>query len=177
MVVLPAEPLCSAEAVSPVKGPPVLASLVSFALILFPLPAELTTHNSQPAQSPGSTLEGLNAAIAQRDAALHGLAMLAEAQRQRSAAQARPRPSAPRTTATPAVTGSCAAMKPAGFPDYIIQRESGGNPNAVNRSSGAQGCAQIMPAHFRSGGGCAGMSYAACWNHLWAGGAGASNWR
>jgi Transglycosylase-like domain len=31
------------------------------------------------------------------------------------------------------------------IPAYIVNRESGGNPNAVNASSGAYGCFQIMP--------------------------------
>lgn len=75
-----------------------------------------------------------------------------------------------------AVSGSCAAMKPAGFPDYIIQRESGGDPNATNPNGGAYGCAQIMPFHFRPGGSCYGLDYASCWAKLWAGGAGASHW-
>lgn len=78
-------------------------------------------------------------------------------------------------SSTPAASGSCAAMKPAGFPDSIIQRESGGNPGAVNPSSGAAGCAQIMPFHF-SRGQCVGLSYQDCWARLWAGGAGASHW-
>ena len=80
------------------------------------------------------------------------------------------------TNQAPAMSGSCAAMAPEGFPDYIVQRESRGDPNAYNSSSGARGCAQILDSHFRSGGSCAGMSYADCWRKLWAGGAGASNW-
>lgn len=75
-----------------------------------------------------------------------------------------------------AISGDCAAMAPPGFPASIVQRESGGNPNAVNSSSGAAGCAQILPSHFSSGGACAGMSYQACWARLWNGGAGGSNW-
>lgn len=43
------------------------------------------------------------------------------------------------------------------IPDYIIQRESGGNPYAVNSSSGAFGCAQVMPFHWSPGGACAGL--------------------
>lgn len=43
------------------------------------------------------------------------------------------------------------------IPDYIIQRESGGNPWAVNPSSGAFGCAQVMPFHWAPGGACAGL--------------------
>lgn len=34
-----------------------------------------------------------------------------------------------------------------GYVDYIVQRESGWNPNAVNPSSGACGLVQIMPLH------------------------------
>lgn len=74
------------------------------------------------------------------------------------------------------VSGACAASAPAGFPSSIIARESGGDPNARNGSSGAFGCAQILPSHFSAGGGCAGQSYAQCWATLWAGGAGSSNW-
>lgn len=47
--------------------------------------------------------------------------------------------------------GSC----PAVIPQYIIQKESGGNPNAVNSSSGAFGCYQLMPMHYSAGGACA----------------------
>jgi hypothetical protein len=70
----------------------------------------------------------------------------------------------------------CGATPPPGFPAYIIQRESGGDCGAVNSSSGALGPAQILPSHFAPGGGCAGLSYSACWAALWANGAGASNW-
>jgi len=45
------------------------------------------------------------------------------------------------------------------IPDYIIERESGGNPNARN-PSGAYGCAQTLLSHYRTGdhpGACAGM--------------------
>lgn len=67
-----------------------------------------------------------------------------------------------------AVTGSCEAMKPAGFPDYIIQRESRGNPNARN-PSGAYGCVQLMPGYLTG-------NYGADWAKLWNNGAGACNW-
>lgn len=43
------------------------------------------------------------------------------------------------------------------IPDHIIQRESGGDPYAVNQSSGAFGCAQVMPFHWAPGGACAGL--------------------
>lgn len=68
------------------------------------------------------------------------------------------------------------ATAPAGFPSSITQRESGGDPNAVNASSGACGPAQILPSHFGPGGGCQGMTYSECWATLWDGGAGGSNW-
>lgn len=46
------------------------------------------------------------------------------------------------------------------IPDYIIERESRGNPHAVNATSGAFGCAQIMPMHWNPGGACAGLDRA-----------------
>lgn len=41
------------------------------------------------------------------------------------------------------------------IPDDIIWRESRGDPYAVNPSSGAFGCAQVMPFHWAPGGACA----------------------
>lgn len=66
------------------------------------------------------------------------------------------------------------------IPGYIIQRESGGNPNARN-PSGAFGCYQLMPMHFQSGGKCADLSTSQsgqdqCASRLWNGGRGSSNW-
>jgi hypothetical protein len=58
-------------------------------------------------------------------------------------------------------------MKPAGFPDYIIWRESRGDPNAYNASSGAMGCAQILRSHFNPGGTCDGLGYADCWAKMY----------
>jgi hypothetical protein len=52
------------------------------------------------------------------------------------------------------VGGSCTGFS---VPDYIIQRESGGNPGAVNPSSGAIGCTQTLPEHYSPGGACAGL--------------------
>lgn len=61
-------------------------------------------------------------------------------------------------TATPAPTSSSSGGScPAVIPQYIIEKESGGNPAAVNASSGAFGCYQLMPEHFESGGACAGL--------------------
>jgi hypothetical protein len=67
---------------------------------------------------------------------------------------------------SPGLSGSCEAMRPAGFPSSIVMRESGGNPTARN-ASGAYGCAQIMPMHFNSGGTCAGLGYADCWAKMY----------
>lgn len=39
----------------------------------------------------------------------------------------------------------------------IVMRESGGNPNAQNASSGAYGCSQTLPSHYRPGGVCEGL--------------------
>lgn len=43
------------------------------------------------------------------------------------------------------------------LPDAVIIRESRGNPYAVNASSGAFGCAQVMPVHWNPGGACEGL--------------------
>lgn len=43
------------------------------------------------------------------------------------------------------------------IPDAIIHRESRGDPFAVNASSGAFGCAQVMPMHWSETGACAGL--------------------
>lgn len=102
-----------------------------------------------------------------------GVILHAELDRQAAAAAERARERSrqretPQRRSGETVTGSCAAMKPAGFPDYIIARESGGNPSAQN-PSGAYGCAQLMPMHLTG-------DYQADWARLWAGGAGACNW-
>jgi hypothetical protein len=82
-----------------------------------------------------------------------------------------PSASAPASAAPAAVSsgGGCGDL-----PAYVVQRESGGDPNARNGRYG--GCAQIDDAHFAPGGACAGLSYVACVNKLWDGGRGASNW-
>jgi hypothetical protein len=81
----------------------------------------------------------------------------------------------PRYQNTYAVTGHYA------IPAYIVQRESGGDYNAVNPQSGAFGAYQLLPGHFAPGGACAGLSkdpagQDACAAKLWNGGAGSSNW-
>lgn len=71
--------------------------------------------------------------------------IVAEQARRAAAARAA---SAPRGNTVGACTGFA-------IPDYIIQRESGGNPNAYN-PSGAYGCAQTLLSHY-SGGSCSGL--------------------
>lgn len=70
------------------------------------------------------------------------------------------------------------------IPDYIISRESGGNPNAQNPSSSAWGCAQWLESTWNSTCGDLGAHGSApvsaqneCANRLWDGGAGASHWQ
>lgn len=89
----------------------------------------------------------------------------AAAERARAAARQRQAPSRRYSTG---VTGPCQAMKPPGFPDYIIERESGGDPNVVNEY-GYTGCAQLDSDYLTG-------NYAEDWARLWAGGAGACHW-
>lgn len=70
-------------------------------------------------------------------------------------APVRPDLSAPVEQSPPSSGGDCSGFP---LPDYIIQRESGGDPYAVNPSSGTFGCAQLQPFHFNGGGACAGFS-------------------
>lgn len=82
-----------------------------------------------------------------------GVAAAEEAARVEAARRATAeRVAAPR--AGSAGVGDCTGFA---IPDYIIDRESGGNPYAVNPSSGAFGCAQVMPFHWAPGGACAGL--------------------
>lgn len=66
-------------------------------------------------------------------------------------AAANARPSTTRATVTPTWNGvgDCTGFP---IPDYVITRESRGNPGAVNATSGAYGCTQIMPGWW--GGAC-----------------------
>jgi hypothetical protein len=77
------------------------------------------------------------------------------------------------------VSGDCYGSD---LPDYIISRESGGDPNARN-PSGAWGCAQFMPGTWN--GTCSDLgdhgsasveAQNECANRLWAGGSGSSHW-
>ena len=122
-------------------------------------------------------LDGINETIGRAAVWSAGVVRQEQAAAEKKAQQARDsQRAATRSTTTRSnvtVTGSCAEMKPAGFPDYIIQRESGGNPNAVNSNGGARGCAQIMPSHFGhwsdgSPGTCLGLNYKDCWAKIYA---------
>jgi Transglycosylase-like domain len=67
-------------------------------------------------------------------------------------------------------------------PESIVQRESNGNPNAVNPSSGAGGKYQFLPSTWSGYGGYARADDAPesvqdeRFNEMWAGGAGSSHW-
>lgn len=96
-----------------------------------------------------------------------------------------PPPPPPVVTAPPAPSyqqsdgGDCSGSV---VPDWIVQRESGGNPSAVNPSSGAYGCYQELPGHFADGGACAGLNMYSvadqktCASRLSDGGANLSPW-
>src|SRR5262245_36359151 len=87
-------------------------------------------------------------------------AYLADLEAQRVAAEEAARVAAAQAArrATTTVTrGGTTVGECTGFaiPDYIIQRESGGNPSAMN-PSGAYGCAQTLLSHYY-GGSCSGL--------------------
>lgn len=92
----------------------------------------------------------------------------------------------PPTTAAPApppvqtgVSGACGGNLP---PCCVMMRESGGNPTAVNQSSGASGKWQFMPGTWANYGGYPTAASAPEWvqderaAQIWAGGAGAGHW-
>lgn len=137
-----------------------LASLLSFALILFPQPTVLRTPAGQ---APGSSLDGLNAAVAAQRAALLGLARIADAQRA-AQARAQARAQAPRPTPTPvraagvaasgAPSAGCAVAdiirsvwtRDAEWAIGIAMRESHCQAGARN-PSGANGIFQLLGHH------------------------------
>jgi hypothetical protein len=79
------------------------------------------------------------------------LAELAAAEQARQAAEAEAQRKYQGSQRAPALNnttvGDCTGFA---IPDYIIQRESGGNPSAMN-PSGAYGCAQTLLSHYSSG--------------------------
>ena len=89
--------------------------------------------------------------------------LLVQAQDEAAAAAARaaytpPPTPAPNYQPGPVSSGNVGDCTGFSVPDYIIQRESGGDPNAVNPSSGAYGCSQTLPSHYQPGGACAGLN-------------------
>lgn len=97
-----------------------------------------------------------------------------------------PPPPPPPTTAAPApppapvsVSGACGGNLP---PCCVMMRESGGNPTAVNTSSGASGKWQFMSGTWANYRGYPTAASAPEWiqderaAQLWAGGAGAGHW-
>lgn len=86
----------------------------------------------------------------QERVAVYLAAVAAERQAQEEARARAAVPQVARSTgSTPTgnTVGECTGFV---IPDYIIQRESGGNPNAYN-PSGAYGCAQTLLSHYTSG--------------------------
>jgi Transglycosylase-like domain len=108
----------------------------------------------------------------QLDAFYQGLA--AQAEQAAAAANARKAKSAA-PTGRGGSGGGCS-------PDSIVQRESKGDPNAVNTSSGAGGKYQFLPSTWSGYGGYARAQDAPesvqdeRFNEVWAGGSGSSHW-
>ncbi len=108
----------------------------------------------------------------QLDAFYQGLA--AQAEQAAAAANARKAKSAA-PTGRGGSGGGCS-------PDSIVQRESKGDPNAVNPSSGAGGKYQFLPSTWSGYGGYARAQDAPesvqdeRFNEVWAGGSGSSHW-
>ena len=86
------------------------------------------------------------------------------------------------STKAPARTGRGGGSSRACDPGSIVQRESKGDPNAVNSSSGAGGKYQFLPSTWSGYGGYATAQDAPesvqdeRFNEVWAGGAGSSHW-
>lgn len=102
-------------------------------------------------EASGQTVELVHYLDAKAEAERQELEAL-EAERRRQAAATRPTNSAP--AYHPGTTdGECTGFA---VPDWIIQRESGGNPSAYNQS-GAYGCAQTLLSHYADGRTCGGL--------------------
>jgi soluble lytic murein transglycosylase-like protein len=82
----------------------------------------------------------------------------------------------------PARTGRGGGSRGSWNPSSIVQRESKGDPNAVNTSSGAGGKYQFLPSTWAGYGGYARAEEAPesvqdeRFDQVWAGGAGSSHW-
>lgn len=140
-----------------------LFMLSASALYLFATPAAARVRPT-PAPDPVSSLaaDALGSYNLQQwlDAEAANAARAAEearvAQEAADAAAAAQRATQARQTAPVAVGGTVGECTGFVIPDYIIQRESGGNPSAYN-PSGAYGCAQTLLGHYNDGGACAGL--------------------
>lgn len=107
----------------------------------------------EPLDRPSSDVEAAMIYLKRRDDDIRAIVEFAA---YRAALEDASRRAAELATAQPSrVSGDCSGFP---LPAYIIQRESGGDPNAVNPSSGTFGCAQLQPFHFSPGGACEGLS-------------------
>lgn len=114
-----------------------------------PVPGSTLTYPEYEAQLQA---EADRVAAEAQQAEAQRLADEAQALAEANARSIAPRPSvAPQTGPPVVVSGDCSAFLGV-VSGAIIQRESGGNPNAVNSSSGALGCAQLLPQHFSPNG-------------------------
>lgn len=103
-----------------------------------------------------AVLASQDAYIAEQQRQIDAYYAAVEAERARLAEEAsraaRQTPPVSQRAAGGSTVGECTGFA---IPDYIIQRESGGNPNAMN-PSGAYGCAQTLLSHY-SNGSCRGL--------------------
>jgi Transglycosylase-like domain len=80
----------------------------------------------------------------------------------------------------PAPTGRGGGSSGSCNPESIVQRESKGDPNAVNPSSGAGGKYQVLPSTWSGYGGYSQGTDESVqderFNEMWAGGAGSPHW-
>ena len=120
--------------------------------------------HTKPGPAPGMPGLPLEVNAAEVGAWLHGLEeaeWIAGVERgEREAAEEAERMAAARRVAVQpvvrsGVSGTVGECTGFAVPDYIIQRESGGNPSAYN-PSGAYGCAQTLLSHY-SNGACQGL--------------------
>jgi hypothetical protein len=105
----------------------------------------LTKNNPQHEGVAGSSWEGLNQGIQQ--------VLLKEYfDYLNSVKEAAEKEESYNTSPVPITNNGVGECTGFAIPDYIIKRESGGQANAVNSSSGAYGCAQTMPEHYAANG-------------------------
>lgn len=131
---------------TPLQADPTVSSLTEIAQLTSYLDAVKKAEDQKHLEEYISAVQAAEAAAAEQ-ARLDAEAAAAEQARR----------SQPQQAAAPTYTGSGGCT---GFviPDYIIQRESGGNPFVQNPSSDAFGCAQTLLSHYNAGGTCAGLN-------------------